>query len=85
MPKEKPSVIDAEFEVVDGPYKVGDEHRERRGWYLTNKVNRRGEPLWWKPPGKIEQHILKWIWLYGIAAAILLGLIEIVWTGLFDR
>lgn len=53
----KPPVTDADFEVVDGPYRVGDENRDRRGWFLTEKTGRNGEALWYKPPGKISKFI----------------------------
>lgn len=66
----KPLITDAEFEVVDGPYRVGDESREKPGWYLTDKVGRHGEPLWYRPPGLISKWIgrLGWIVYLGLMA-----------------
>lgn len=60
-------IIDAEFEVVDGPYRVGDEHRTRKGWYLTDRLDRHGNPLWYKPPGVFSK------WLRRIGYVLWLG------------
>lgn len=49
MPK-RPKIIDAEFEVIEGPYRIGDEHRTRKRWYWTGTYNKRGVPLWYRPP-----------------------------------
>lgn len=72
--KAAPKIIDAEFEVVSGPYRVGDEHRERRGWFLTDKVGKRGEALWYRPPGLIS----KWIRRIGLAVYLSLVVFGIV-------
>lgn len=66
-----PKVIDAEFDVVDGPYRVGDEHRERRGWFLTDKIGKHGEPLWYKPPSRV------WVWIRRACYAIWFGCIAL--------
>lgn len=58
------SYIDADFEVVSGPFRVGDEHPTQKGWFFTDKVGRHGEPLWYRPPGFISR------WVYRIAATI---------------
>lgn len=57
--------IDADFEVVSGPFRVGDEHPTQKGWFFTDKVGRRGEPLWYRPPGFVSR------WVRRIAAAII--------------
>lgn len=78
----KPRITDAEFEVVSGPYRVGDENRVKRGWFLTDRVGKRGEPLWYRPPGKVS----KWIRRIGIAAyvgCIALGFIAMVLGEIF--
>lgn len=43
-------IIDAEFEVVRGPPKIGERHPTRRGWYFTGDYDPYGTPLfkaWW--------------------------------------
>lgn len=77
---QKSQIVDADFEVVDGPYRVGDEHRERKGWFLTDKVDKNGDPLWYKPPGPISRFIrvagaVVWI------GAIVLGILITILTG----
>jgi hypothetical protein len=76
----KPLITDADFEVVDGPYRVGDENREKRGWYLTDKIGKRGEALWYRPPGLISKWIRRIgltvyasIFIFGIAIALIMG------------
>ena len=61
-------IIDADFEVVSGPLRVGDEHPTRKGWYLTDKVSRKGEALWYKPPSAPS----KWIRRVALALFALL-------------
>lgn len=75
------SYVDAEFEVVSGPLRVGDEHPVRKGWYLTDKIGRRGEPLWFKPPGPISRWIKRLgvigyvvLMVFGVSIALLMGL-----------
>lgn len=65
--------IDAEFEVVSGPLRVGDEHPIRKGWFLTDKVGRHGEPLWYKPPGPVSRWIRR-IGVIGYLALMALGI-----------
>lgn len=38
-----------------GLYKLkpGDEHPTRKGWFLTDQLGPRQEPLWYKPPSKL--------------------------------
>lgn len=43
---EKP-FIDAEFEVVSGPYRAGDRHRARRSWTFTGRFDSAGFPLFY--------------------------------------
>lgn len=59
----EPLITDAEYEVVDGPYRVGDENREKRGWYLTDRIGKRGEQLWYRPPGLISKWIGRLGWI----------------------
>ncbi|MDZ4052412.1 MAG: hypothetical protein U1A07_19135 [Phenylobacterium sp.] len=43
-------IIDAEFEVVRGPPKIGEAHPSRPGWYFTGNFDAEGHPLfkaWW--------------------------------------
>ncbi|MET3526183.1 hypothetical protein [Phenylobacterium koreense] len=54
---ERRRVIDAEFEVVGGPLRVGDEHPTQKGWYLTDKVDRHGNTLWYKPPSAFSRWV----------------------------
>lgn len=49
MPK-RPKIIDAEFEVIEGPYRIGDEHRTRKRWLWTGHYDKNGVPLWYRPP-----------------------------------
>lgn len=60
----RPRVIDAEFEVVGGPLRVGDEHPTQKGWYLTDQVDRHGNVLWYKPPSTFSK------WVRRVAAAL---------------
>ena len=67
-------ITDAEFEVLDGPMRPGDEHPTRKGWFLTERLDRRGNPLWYKPPARYWRWLrpaLLVVWL----AFILVGLI----------
>lgn len=43
-------IIDADFDVVGGPYRVGDEHRAERGWYFTGRYNSAGHPYFMRHP-----------------------------------
>lgn len=45
-----PKIIDVEFEVISGPYRIGDEHATRKRWYWTGKYDAAGTPLWYRPP-----------------------------------
>lgn len=65
------SYVDAEFEVVSGPLRVGDEHPIRKGWYLTDKIGRKGEVLWYKPPSTFSK------WVRRVALATYFGLMAI--------
>lgn len=63
--------------MIDGPYRVGDEHRKLRGWYLTDRVGKRGEPLWYKPPHRAWKRIRRLcyaIW-FGCIALGVVGMI----------
>lgn len=76
----KLKIIDADFEVVSGPLRVGDEHPIRKGWYLTDKVGRQGEPLWYQPPSTFSKWVRRSAWVIylglmaiGIGSVIFLG------------
>lgn len=46
----RPKIIDAKFDVVRGPGRIGQRHATRRGWYFTGKYDHNGDPLfvvWW--------------------------------------
>lgn len=47
---DKPLITDAEFEVIKGPYRIGEEHRKRKRWYWTGTFDAKGVPLWYRPP-----------------------------------
>ena len=49
-PRVKHDYTDVEFEVIQGEYRVGEESRERPGWFFTGRRDRHGNPLWYKPP-----------------------------------
>lgn len=74
-------VVDAEFEYVAGPMRVGDEHPTRRGWFYTGRRNRKGVLLWYKPPGQISR------WIRRIAAGLYLALMAlgIISAILYDK
>lgn len=73
----KPLVTDAEFEVVSGPFRVGDEHPTQKGWYYTDKIGRHGERLWYKPPGPISR------WVRRVALFMYLGMMGMAFVGIF--
>lgn len=76
---ERRRVIDAEFEVVGGPLRVGDEHPIRKGWYLTDQVDRHGNRLWYKPPSTFSRWVRRValvLFCLMMAAGILGALLE---------
>lgn len=48
--QQRPKIVDAEFEVIEGPYRIGDEHRTRKRWFWTGAFDQHGVPLWYRPP-----------------------------------
>lgn len=70
-------VTDAEFEVVSGPYRVGDEHRVHRGWFFTGHYDRHGIVQWYKPPGPVWRWIRRVLWI--VYAVIMLIGISVGW------
>lgn len=76
----KPLVIDAEFAVVSGPFRVGDEHPTQKGWYYTDKIGRNGERLWYKPPGPFSRWVRR-IAGFLYVAIILFAIIVTIVTG----
>lgn len=61
--------IDAKFEVIDGPYRIGDRHRspQLKSWRYTGHRDRFGVPVWYRPPVISRRLILN-------VAALLLAL-----------
>lgn len=51
---EERAIIEADFEVVGGPYRVGDEHRTEKDWFFTGRYDAEGNPYfirgrkWWE-------------------------------------
>lgn len=43
-------IIDADFEIVGGPYRLGEEHRRERGWYFTGRHDADGDPYFMRHP-----------------------------------
>ena len=68
-------IIDAEFEVVGGPYRVGDEHRREKGWFFTGRYDAEGWPLFQRAPlpyWKSFRSIGWWFVIIYVAAVLLL-------------
>jgi len=62
-------ITDAEFEVIEGPYRIGDEHRTRKRWLWTGTYDSQGVPLWYRPPARF------WRWLRpALITLLLLGI-----------
>lgn len=57
--------IDAEFEVVDGPRRLGDPHPRRKRWLYAG-VGARGQALWYRPP-----RLNRWRYFLALAAALI--------------
>jgi hypothetical protein len=38
-------------------FKVGEEHPLHKGWFYTGKFDRKGEPLWYRPPSAFFRFI----------------------------
>ena len=75
---EHPPVIDAEYVVVSGPYRIGEEHRKHRHWHFTGLYDDDGWPLfrWQEPP--MDWRPVKWaLWLCAFVG--LLALIAGAW------
>ena len=75
-----PEVIDADFEVVSGPLRVGDEHPTQKGWFLTDQVDRRGRPLWYKPPHVAWKIIRTACWVI-VGLLVLLACVGVLTEG----
>lgn len=39
------AIVDAEFTVVSGGLRVGDEHPTEKGWYFTGRTDDAGHPV----------------------------------------
>jgi hypothetical protein len=65
----KEKIIDAEYELVSGPLRPGDEHPVRKGWYYTGRWNTGGQALWYRPPMPFWKRFL----LLAAAAAVLMA------------
>lgn len=48
--QKRSKIIDADFEIISGPYRVGDPHPTKRRWQWTGRYDRKGRPLWYRPP-----------------------------------
>jgi hypothetical protein len=49
-PVHPPEPIDVEFVRVSGPFRPGDPHPQRRGWFFTGLHDESGDLLWYQPP-----------------------------------
>jgi hypothetical protein len=71
-------IVDAEYEVVGGPYRVGEEHRREKGWYFTGKYDRDGHPYFIRSARWFRWRGRMWALLY-IALCLAPGLIIYAW------
>lgn len=83
MSNESPDWSDQEVRdawTLIGLYKLqpGDEHPTKKGWFLTDQLGARKEPLWYKPPSRFSvwvQKVAFWLWVgfigLGIAGVVL--------------
>lgn len=61
MTHEPANITDADFKVVSGPYRIGEEHRREKGWYFTGHYDAAGDPLfmrhprWWRRRAMMRQ------------------------------
>lgn len=75
---DRPPILDAEFEVVAGPMRVGDPHRTRKDWYFTGRYNAEGDPYfirgagWWRRR-RIGRAVYFWSWM--VAGAVVAALL----------
>lgn len=89
MTKESPDWSDQEVRdawTLIGLYKLqpGDEHPTKKGWFLTDQLGSRKEPLWYKPPSRfssIVQKVALWMWVgfivMGIIGAVLAHILSL--------
>ncbi len=83
MTKESPDWSDQEVRdawTLIGLYKLqpGDEHPTKKGWFLTDKLGSRKEPLWYKPPSRLSvwvRRIALWTWIGLIGTGIVVSLL----------
>jgi|GEM_PF-6811732 len=83
--RRREQIIDTGFTIVSGPRRVGDEHPTRKGWFLTDRTDRHGNPLWYKPPGKLSRGFYLWgLWTYRLmfGAAVSFGVIGMGYAAL---
>lgn len=74
----KPRTTDAAFEYVAGPMRPGDEHPRHPGWFFVGTRGRRGEWLWYKPPGLISRWIRRiaaWLYVLMIGSAMIAAML----------
>lgn len=62
MPRDARNTIDADFEVVSGPLRIGEEHPKRRGWRFTGRYDKQGHPLFYSRVRDLR------VWMGGITA-----------------
>jgi hypothetical protein len=65
-------ITDADFEVVRGPYRVGEEHRRHKGWYFIGAYDADGDPLFARKPAPY------WRTVPGIAQLILFAAFAVI-------
>lgn len=76
----KPLITDAEFEVIEGPYRIGDEHRKRKRWFWTGTFDRKGVPLWYRPP-RFNKWQFALVWIAGLTAAfVIVVALMVAWS-----
>jgi hypothetical protein len=64
-------IIDADYEVVSGPYRFGEEHRSHPGWYFIGRYDAEGWPLFISKPAPFHK-TLSGRTLIGIGALLAL-------------
>lgn len=84
MASPAPQITDAEFRVVRGPYRAGDESPRHKGWYFIGRFNAQGDPLFIRKP-KPYWRTFQGLVLTGAAVfLVMVGLLAAVETAL-DR
>jgi hypothetical protein len=71
MVKPAPKTIDADFEIVSGPYRVGDRHPRKRRWRYTGHHGADGVVLWYRPPIVSKAAIRRGACIFGVSCLVL--------------